>query len=153
MTAARGMGATGRWLMVAAGGVVLAAVVAALFVMDPPSRQRAERLDAIRIDHLQTLSRRIDAHADVHDRLPGRLAVVAGGAGGTVADPATGQPYQYETTGERTYRLCATFETAQDAAPIPDVHLDQWRHGDGRQCFDREVEEVVRPGVPVRAPR
>ena len=100
-----------------------------------------------------SLSRRIDANADVHDRLPGRLAVVAGGAGGTVADPATGQPYQYETTGERSYRLCATFETAQDAAPIPDVHLDQWRHGDGRQCFDREVEEVVRPGVPVRAPR
>lgn len=153
MSAAPAPGKSGRWLMVAAGAVVLGAVVAAMLVMDSPSRQRAERLDGIRVDDLQLLASRIDAHADVHERLPERLAVVSGAPGRAVADPGTGQAYQYEITGERSYRLCATFETAQPAPDMPDIHRDQWRHGDGRQCFDREVEEVVRPGVPVRAPR
>lgn len=146
-------GTAGRWLVVAAGVVVLGAVVAALFVMDSPSRQRAERLDSMRVADLQLLSSRIDAHADVHDRLPGRLAVVSDAPGHRVADPATGQPYQYEITGKRSYRLCAMFETVQASPEMPDIHLDQWRHGAGRQCFDREVQEVERPGAPMRAPR
>ena len=152
MSAAPGMGRTGRTLMAAAGVVVIAAVAAALFVMDSPSRQRAERLDGIRSDDLRQLSLRIDTHAEVHDRLPERLAVVSGGPGRAIADPATGQAYQYEITGERSYRLCATFDTEQQPEPH-DIHRDQWRHGKGRQCFDREVQDVVRPGVPVRAPR
>ena len=145
MSAAPALGRSGRWLMVAAGVVVLGAVVAALFVMDSPSRQRAERVDGIRIDDLQLLSGRIEAHAEVHDRLPERLAVVSGAPGRIVADPVTGQPYQYEVTGERAYRLCATFETATgDSGSYP--HFDDaWRHLAGRQCFDREVA-----GVPKR---
>ena len=152
MSAAPGLGKTGRTLMVAAGVVVIGAVGAALLVMDSPSRQRAERLDGIRVDDLRQLSLRIDTHAEVHDRLPERLAVVSGGPGRAIADPGTGQAYEYEITGDRSYRLCATFETAQQAEPH-DIYRDQWRHGEGRQCFDREVEDVVRPGVPVRAPR
>ncbi|HEU4812617.1 MAG TPA: hypothetical protein VFS99_00055 [Xanthomonadaceae bacterium] len=153
MSAAPAPGRSGRWLMVAAGAVVLGAVVAAMLVMDSPSRQRAERLDGIRVDDLQLLASRIDAHADVHERLPERLAVVSGAPGRAVADPGTGQAYQYEITGERSYRLCATFETAPQGsgAPMP-VH-DEWRHGEGRQCFEREVEEVVEAGVPAPATR
>ena len=151
MSAHEGRGRPGRWLMVAAGVVVIGTVAAALFVMDPPSQQRAERLDRIRIGHLQVLSQRIDLHADVHDQLPGQLGVVARTPGQVLVDPATGRQYQYEVTGERTYRLCATFETELEGPGVSMPVRDEWRHGAGRQCFDREVEEVVRPGTPVPA--
>ena len=142
-------GTAGRRLMIAAGAVVLATLVAAVLVMDSPSRQRAERLDAIRVNDLQRLSERIDAHAEVHDRLPERLAVVAGAPGRTVADPATGQAYQYEVTGERSYRLCATFETALEEPREMGPVRDEWRHGEGRQCFERKVDERAGMAVPV----
>lgn len=153
MNAPGGNGALGRRLMVAAGLVVAGAVVAALFVMDPPSRQRAERLDRIRVEHLQVLAQRIDMHAEVHDRMPAQLSVVARAPGHVLVDPATGRPYQYEVTGERTYRLCATFETSPDGPAASMPVRDEWRHGEGRQCFDREVRAVERPGVPVPAVR
>ena len=151
MSASHFTGRTGTRLMLAAGVVVVATVVVALFVMDSPARQRAERLDRIRVEHLQVLAQRIDAHAEVHDALPGQLAVVARAPGHVLVDPGTGRPYQYEVTGDRKYRLCATFETALEGPGVSMPVRDEWRHGQGRQCFDREVQPVVRPGVPVPA--
>ena len=153
MSAPGATGKAGTWLMGIAGVVVAGVVVAALVVMDSPSKQRAERLDRIRVENLQLLSRRIDAHADVHDALPGTLDVLDVTGGESISDPATGQPYAYEVTGERSYRLCATFETAVEAPHIGMPPFDEWRHGEGRRCFDREVQDVVMPGVPVRATR
>ncbi|HET8819091.1 MAG TPA: hypothetical protein VFM73_06065 [Xanthomonadaceae bacterium] len=142
-------GRTGPWLVAVAGVVVAGTVIAALVVMDSPSRQRAERLDRIRVDYLQLLSQRIDAHANVHDALPGTLAILDGTSGQSIADPVTGQPFPYEVTGERSYRLCATFDTAVGAPRTGMPAADEWRHGDGRQCFDREIRKLARPGAPV----
>lgn len=133
-------GTAGRWLLVVAGVAVAGAIVAAFFVMDPPARQRAERLDAIRVSDLQRLEERIESHAEVHGRLPERLSVVAGAPGDAIVDPATGRPYQFEVTGERGYRLCATFETATEASRGPAPFHDRWRHRAGRQCFDLALE-------------
>lgn len=144
-----GPGNAGRPLVFAAVGVVLASVVAALLVMDPPSRQRAERLDQLRTGHLQLLSQRIDDHALVHDRLPERLAVVATGPGPDVVDPETGQPYEYEVTGERSYRLCATFATESEA--LEPMGPDAWRHAAGRHCFDRQARDAGATGAAPRA--
>lgn len=141
-------GRAGTWLMVVAAIVVAGAVVTALFVMDPPSRQRAERLDQARVVDLQRLSARIDAHAGIHDALPERLAVVDGAPGRPIVDPATGRPYQYEVTGERSYRLCATFETAVEEPRQAWPGRDEWRHGEGRQCFDRKVGQDATPVLP-----
>lgn len=144
-------GKAGTWLMVAAGVVVAGAVVAALFVMDPPARQRAERLDGIRVHQLQVLAWRIDAHAGVHGALPEDLAAIDRSPGEAIADPVTGEPYTYEPTGERSYRLCATFGTATATPHSGPPGVDEWRHGEGRQCFDREVRDGN--GVPVPAKR
>ena len=141
----------GRWLMVAAVVVVVASVATALFVMDPPSRQRAERLDQLRVTHLQLLSQRIDDHVLVHGRLPEQLAVVDSGPGPAIVDPVTGRSYAYEATGERGYRLCATFDTTPD--PVGMVGRDEWRHDAGRYCFDRKVGKDARRGAPARPPQ
>jgi len=141
----------GHWLMVAAILAVVATVVAAVAVMDPPSRQRAERMDAKRVEHLQELARRLDAHFDAQGRLPAQLSVVAAAPGRSIVDPGTGRAYGYEVTGEREYRLCAMFETngGEPGHMVP-PHYD-WRHDAGRQCFAREVQAVVRPGIAVPA--
>lgn len=133
-------GATGRWLLVVASIAIAGAVVAAFFVMDPPARQRAERLDRVRVSDLQRLEERIESHADVHGRLPERLSVVTGGPGDAIVDPATGRAYQYEVTGGRRYRLCATFETATELPRSPAPIQERWRHGEGRHCFDLKLD-------------
>ena len=149
MSAQPTMGRAGRWLMVAAIVAVVATVVAALFVMDPPSHERAERLDRIRLEHLQVLSQRIDLHVQADDALPAVLPEVMDGPGGALVDPVSGDPYGYRPTGRRSYMLCATFDTALD--PMATGMRDEWRHPAGRHCFERQVQPVIRPGVPARA--
>ena len=129
---------TGRWLMIAAGVVVLATVLAAVLVMDSPGKQRAERMDRIRVSDLEMLESRVSSHFQVHGELPGQLAVVSGGPGRAIVDPATGRPYQYEIIDAHGYRLCATFETETDEASS--VYRDNWRHAAGRHCFDLKVD-------------
>jgi hypothetical protein len=141
MSAGTPGGRAGRWLMVAAIVAVVATVVAALLVMDPPSEQRAERLDAIRVEHLQLLSQRIDAHVEVQGTLPATLSEVASGPGDAVGDPVTGDAYGYESTGERGYRLCATFDTR--LAPAATGMRDEWRHPAGHHCFERQARPVA----------
>lgn len=142
-------GKTGRWLMIVAIVAVVATVVAALLVMDTPTHERAERLDAIRVEHLQVLSQRVDTHFEVEDELPDSILDVMTGTGGTSMDPVTGTPYDYRPTGKDSYRLCATFDTAQD--PQAAGRQDEWRHPAGHHCFDRQARPVVRPGLPVPA--
>lgn len=135
-----GTSRAGRWLLVVAGVVVVGTVVAAFFVMDPPARQRAERLDGIRVADLERLKGRIESHALVHGQLPERLSVVSGVPGDAIVDPATGRPYQYEVTGEHSYRLCAIFEAAVEGPRTVVAIDDGWRHGEGRHCFDLAVD-------------
>lgn len=149
MNGQQATGQAGRWLMVAAIVAVVATVVAALFVMETPTHERAERLDAIRVQQLQLLSQRLDVHFEMEDELPDSIVEVVVGSDDTFKDPVTGEPYAYKPTGERTYRLCATFDTAQD--PQATGRQDEWRHPAGQHCFERQARPVVRPGVPVPA--
>ena len=57
----------------------------------------------------------------------------------SLADPATGAPYEFAATGADRYRLCAVFatDTAQRRF-APDA--DDWIHAAGRGCFDRRIE-------------
>lgn len=145
MSAPRG---PGFWLALVASVVVAVALVAAFLVMGSPAEQRATQLDARRVQDLQRLVNGIEAHARVHDALPPALATLSAQPGSRwpATDPATGDPYGYQTTGPRSYRLCAVFETDTarakgDAAPPGG---DEWSHAIGRRCFDRKL--VARGG-------
>ena len=61
-------------------------------------------------------------------------------------DPVTGEPYGYEPSGERTYRLSATFAKPSDDADEPEWQRDGFfSHDAGRKSF-----EIT---VPVRTKR
>lgn len=106
-------GAAGRWLLVAAGTAMAAAVVAALVVTGGPGTQRQLRLDERRTSDLAALERAVEAHARREGSLPADLETLvhaAQGAGERVPrhDPE-GAPYRYEPVDDRRFRLCARF--------------------------------------------
>lgn len=133
----------GRRLSVIASVVVGATLVAAIVVLDSPPQQREQRLDARRVQDLQQIGNAIDIYHDRNKALPADLAALRAEMSGwnlAPGDPASAAPYGYEVLGERSYRLCAQFTTDTAAAEAPyGPVVDAWKHGAGRQCFNREV--------------
>jgi hypothetical protein len=122
--------------------VVAAAVTAGLILVGPPSEARLERLDARRVEDLQRLSRLIDVYWAKHGRLPASLDKVDSEAhADVIKDPMTGQPYEFRSTGEKRYELCAVFD--RETRPGPYQYGEEfWEHGAGRGCFSREVRNL-----------
>jgi hypothetical protein len=80
-----------------------------------------------------------------NQRLPSSLAELAADPRSSVntVDPGSGQPYAYELLGEERYELCVTFDGASVASPVRPIE-EFWRHGEGRQCFQLEVDKAIR---------
>ena len=137
--------ALGRWLVIAASMVVIATVVAAIVVMGSPSAQRESRLDERRVRDLDRIAGAVRNHAEQHGALPADLATLAKRPGQRISfvDPKDGSPYAYEVTGARNFRLCAVFatDTATTPANLEFEPGDDWIHGVGRHCFDRNARK------------
>jgi hypothetical protein len=129
--------------------VVAAAVAAAVLVLDSPAEERRRRLDERRVEDLHALADAIDAYWTREESLPRDLDALTGwqGLDTPTTDPVTGDPYRYHATGERSYELCATFETeapAQDPRWPRRRHGPFWHHPAGDHCFELEAEAVER---------
>ncbi len=124
--------------------VVAGAVTAGLAVIGSPSEARLERLDARRIQDLQTLSRRIDVYWVRHGKLPSTLDAVSLESPATAPrDPVSGQPYEFRAAGEKRYELCATFDR-RSTGTAHGLGEELWAHGAGRGCFPLEVKAPPR---------
>lgn len=138
-------GKIGRWLMVAAGVVVVATVALAMSMLGSPATQRDQQLDQRRVHDLERIVVAVRHYALMHKALPPTLDVVARQPGRnlSIADPVDHTPYAYQVTGSNTFRLCAAFAT--DTAKALEENGawtdDDWLHGTGRQCFDRTSDE------------
>lgn len=142
MTVGPARGTPGRRLAVVAAAAVAATVVAAIIAIGSPATQRQLRLDERRVEDLQHIDMLTRLYAQQRGALPPNLTTLAAQPGQrvAVADPAGGEPYDYEVTGRRTFRICAVFTT--DTAVAGNARGgDEWNHAAGRQCFDRRVEE------------
>lgn len=131
----------GRVMAVFSAAVVVAAIVAGVFVMGSPAEQRAERLDARRVQDLRTLSYSLTGRWTQTQRLPvGTPELVDGQVMSRLpVDPVSKAPYEYRVTGRRQYELCATF----DRTSPPHELGDFWAHEPGRECFAFDVEDKV----------
>mgnify|MGYP003458979147 CR=1 FL=1 len=128
------------WPAMALTVVAAIAIGAGLALTGGPGQARKERRDQQRADDLSTLAGLVECLAGTNrGQLPDRLAVTLQcDWQAALNDPYTGQPYRYEATGPRSYRLCAGFET-----PPP----DRERFGP----FMRDAEGCIgRLYVPVR---
>ena len=128
-------------------------VIGGLILLGTPSHARERRLDEMRVDDLASLSSAIDQYWAKRAALPDSLdsLVSAQQLDRVPKDPGTNTPYTYLRSGERSYRLCATFQHPSDTSAItraPNVifypngnaqyvsDAHSWRHGAGESCFD-----------------
>lgn len=130
----------GQRLAIAASVVVAMTIVYALVVMGSPAQQRMRALDARRVQALNTISQAIDQYAVQKDTVPASLRDLAGaGQWLPLQDPGNRRPYAYTKTGDRTYRLCANFESSTQAADVGGGWgAGAWAHLAGQHCFDRK---------------
>lgn len=120
----------------------LAAIVAALRLLGPPSEERARRLDERRVQDLTAISASVDLYWTRHTALPRSIDDLRPESTVNVrwADPATNGSYEYRPLDAHRYELCAAFDRdSRDSNPQVTTF---WSHHAGRQCFQREAQKM-----------
>lgn len=132
-------------------GAVIAAVVAAvgvgLYLAGGPISARQKQFDERRSNHLQSISSAVETFYRKFGRLPGTLDDLRSSDYylESVTDPASGEPYNYQVTGDRGYELCAFFartssrSTPYAPKPIYATTPDFWLHPSGYHCFSVDI--------------
>ena len=142
---------------------VIAVIVTGFFVIGSPSQERARKLDQQRVNDLQQIQSAMDQYYNLSNRyqLPASLVAMQQERNvylASVVDPKTAQPYEYRTTGDMSYQLCATFEMdaqndpqnpyAPKAYPAAPIGPNFWSHTVGRNCYDLTVQRWPAPPKP-----
>jgi hypothetical protein len=99
-------------------------------------RQRDINADQRRSQDLQNVVTVIDGWFATERKLPQDLgAIRTFNSGLSLRDPITGVPYEYRTTGNTQYEVCATFALDGTAEPSQPQFMRFYSHSAGRQCF------------------
>ncbi len=129
--------------------VALIAIVYGFFVAGSPFKARLVRFDEQRISDLQSIQSQAVYYWQQKDKLPSSLADLTDSISGFKApvDPDNQNSYEYKTTGNLAFQLCAKFALDSkesrviSAAPVgPAGQVDNWSHAAGRVCFERIID-------------
>lgn len=134
----------GKLLAVGCALVTFAAVATSIW-LDPPAEYRAHAMDGKRLGRLRTVESSISAYFNLNQKLPANLEVLDEQRHRLTSDdwhdPATGQPFEYEIIGDRSYKLCATFERASEER----FYSYGYKHNAGHDCFENKITPPIRP--------
>jgi hypothetical protein len=129
----------GKLLAIGAALVAVLAVSISIW-LDPPAENRARRMDGERLRRLNLTRSGIEAYAAKNRALPASLEALDAERNHiqheSWHDPDSGQPFTYEITGEKSYRLCADFDRKADGQP----YMSFSRHNAGRDCFEQTIK-------------
>jgi hypothetical protein len=136
-----------RGLAIGVSVAVAASIVSGFFVAGSPLDARAAGLDDRRQNELEAIAEGVDTHYQVRGQLPAtleELSQLRQARVTAITDPVTGFAYEYRTTGERSFELCATFDTEETRED--DVRRSRseqkqryWTHSAGRNCYPLEA--------------
>lgn len=139
-----------RLINYAVGLLVVVTIIAGFFIIGTPQELRREKMDNTRVQDLQNLQWQIVNYWQQKESLPSNLDELRDPISEIQipVDPKSGAAYTYERTGDRTFNLCATFETEWNAAkntgttrPIDMYGMtDNWEHGIGEKCYERTID-------------
>ena len=135
--------------------VVVVFIIAGFMHAGSPGEVRKQERDQERIDDLWSIQWEITSHWQEKGSIPESLDdLIDPLSGRSIPEDPNGGDYVYTKTGEKTFTLCATFEseytedefnTTRDAY-YPYNEDDQFfLHGIGETCFDREIDEDIYP--------
>lgn len=138
--------------------MALIAVAVGLWLAGSPAKERDRQFDLRRENDIQQISSAVDAHFDSRGTLPSSLDELNSAGFGdytsSLSDPVTKAQYEYRTTSEMTFEVCANFDaesSVTDAYGNPRVPAPMtepimapkgirlWTHGPGRTCFNLDA--------------
>ncbi|MFA6428803.1 MAG: DUF5671 domain-containing protein [Candidatus Buchananbacteria bacterium] len=141
--------------------IVLVTIIAGFFIVGSPTTQRARRFDEQRVNDLQNIKSEIINYWQKKQVLPTKLDTLTDTVSGFTAptDPATKAAYEYTTSGNLTFELCATFQQAsldQNNTTIRYIGIynepaNAWKHNTGRKCFPVTIDPELYKLVPEKA--
>jgi hypothetical protein len=163
------------WAPIKSSILVILAVVWSFMVIGSPSQQRAYRFDDQRVSDLQNIQYQVINYWQQKEVLPQTLADLKNPITNYMApvDPEfnLGKIYEYKTTGDMSFELCATFskpmpqgfvdnssggrgvmpmanDIAVSSYPYMGGTSDSWDHETGRTCFERTIDKDLYPPYP-----
>lgn len=146
--------------------VITLAVVGGFFTAGSPLRARLYRFDERRVNDLQMTQGQIIYYWQSKGKLPQTLGDLEDPISGfrapqdpafvetTAGKPATAAMYEYRTTGELAFELCAAFDLpstdivfagAVKPRAIYEPYGANWDHDAGRVCFTRAIDPELYP--------
>ncbi|RJR14461.1 hypothetical protein C4585_00185, partial [Candidatus Parcubacteria bacterium] len=135
---------------IAAGVLVVIAIVSGFFIMGTPGEVRLIRFDTQKVSDLQSIQWEIVNFWQQKQALPADLQELSDPLRGYTIpkDPQTGEEYRYERTSNSSFKLCATFnaesrggaEASRAMYYYEGIDSENWQHGVGEVCFDRTID-------------
>lgn len=135
------MSYTGKLYYRTATVLVVAAILAGLYVAGTPMDARLLKLDERRIEALQRVRTVVEQFHDGNDSLPSMQEIMtrAGEDSTWFRDAETGAPYEYQVLSDSSYELCAEFaRSSREGARYWDA---SWNHPEGRHCFAFRIKD------------
>lgn len=143
-----------RLVVVSASAIVVASIVAGFFIVGTPAQARLYQLDERKISDLTNIQWQVVSYWQQKGTLPLELSNLDDPISDYIVpvDPQTDEPYGYEKTGIRTFKLCATFNADGPRMPqnlprtvrsVTDLGEDigsNWTHEAGETCFERRID-------------
>ena len=130
----------GKLMAIGTAIAVVLAVTISIW-LDPPWEVRARTMDRQRLQRLSRIEASINTYFTAHKALPTDLNVLDAEKNQLLYeawhDPDSGEPFEYEVTGEKSYRLCAHFARDADDSTIYYYR----KHTVGRDCFEYSIKQ------------
>lgn len=153
----------GRKVLLFASSILFIALVAAGFkAAGSPSTARRVESDRNRVERLNSLHFELQAFYNRTGDLPKSIQELKSREHyddryDPLRDPESGTVFAYELVGDKTYRVCAVFQSDsdEDRSGYDIAEPGVYDHPKGRHCFTREViKEDVPPrgGIPPTYP-
>ena len=154
------------WAIVV-GVIILVSIVLGFSILGSPQSQRLMRYDNQKITDLQNIQQQVISYWQVNGTIPVSLKDLESSEEftkyGMVVIPTDTQlkkDYEYRSTGQMTFELCADFnkeDMNQNQYVVPEctgtcyptkvsvIQNNNWNHKAGRQCFSRVIDPVAYP--------
>jgi len=123
--------------------VVVAAVAIGFWIVGSPIQARKHVLDERRSEAIGNIRIAVQSYFRAKGKLPVSLSKLDAPYQDR-QDPSTGRDLDYAVTGERSYRVCADFETDTTHETRYEYYqpdsVDYYKHAKGHFCYDLEVK-------------